>query len=144
MKNLNQNKNGFDLPDGFFEQQKNQLMQRITQGGFVQPVGFMELNKQQILHQTTKANHKPLRAYYVKLSITTAACFMLATLGYLFYEKHPSQDNNLSAQTIENYLIENDVDIEQVAELIAPVLQSTDETLLDNLNTNDILNEIEL
>ncbi|MEC3908348.1 hypothetical protein VOI54_15060 [Tamlana sp. 2201CG12-4] len=138
MKNIKLNdikSTGFNLPDGYLESFDDKLLNKLegkTQlesinSGFKTPEGYFKTVEETIINkvsinQKTKVISLVNKKTVIYISSIAAAVLLLFNLS--IFEKQPSF-NNLDTESVENYLIDENMSSYEIASLL------TDEQLND-------------
>ncbi|TAE90068.1 MAG: hypothetical protein EAY81_01285 [Bacteroidetes bacterium] len=96
-----QAKGGFTLPEQYFENSKQQLLQRINQGGFTTPDNYFEEAKANLLKQVTKPNKRFMLTFWKQ-----AAAVLLVSIGLYWFYSTPTATNiaDLNEEEIIHYV----------------------------------------
>ena len=136
---------GFTLPDGYFDQSRNQIMLRVNDGGFSAPEAYFEKSKTRLLNHIKP---KP-RLFYIN-PIWCAAAVLIVTLGlYIFMPLSNYKTENLvvTDEEIINYVLTDkltDLPIEALAvnEANSNKNESIPEEVIEGIDEETLVNEL--
>ena len=98
-----QAKGGFIAPEQYFENSRQQLLQRINQGGFTTPDNYFEEAKADLLKQVTKPNRRFMLSFWKQVA---AAAVLLGCIGvyWLYPTSTATNIADLNEEEIIHYV----------------------------------------
>jgi uncharacterized membrane protein YvbJ len=148
-------KTGFKIPDGYFEGLEDSILSQaklsnITNAGFKIPNGYLDSLEDKIINTVSKNDDVKVIKLFSKRNIIYASS-IAATILLLFnlsvFKQNPTYDS-LEMATIENYILNEDIDMDQIASLLTQE-ELTEENFIDtnyseeNMETY-ILNHVDI
>lgn len=143
-----ENKYGFDVPENYFEGNKQRLLQRANNGGFVVPEHYFNQSRNEIMNAVARQPGKG-RIVAIGKWWYAAAAILLVTAGLWLIPANDTPKAALDSVTNEeivNYFLasENISDI-PVNELYSTEIETTakeDEEMIYQLDEELLLNEL--
>lgn len=135
---------GFDVPNGFFEKSKQQLLLKTNNGGFGVPEKYFEEAKTDLLKRVTQPNKTFVLKSYWKYA---AAAILLLSIGLYWYLPVPVSPElaDLNEDEIINYVVSTGVEDYTIA-VIQPnetaIKDDHEEELIYQIEEDLIVNEL--
>ena len=122
----NINASGFKAPNDYFKNLEDNLLTEVklkalTNGsGFKIPKQYFELVEHQLIEKTTKVSAPKVITIFLKQNLIYAsgiAAAVLILVALFFFSTKPNW-NNLDAETVENYIIDENISAYEIAALL--------------------------
>lgn len=138
---------GFEMPEGYFEASRRQVLMRIQQGGFDVPKDYFEESRRSLIVKTAS---RPTKSRIIKLHPMwyAAAALLVASITWLVLPptQLPMADSkNISDEDIINYVVQHDVVDVPVSMLVSTehaVVSEQDIEIANQLDEETLLNEL--
>ena len=139
-KNINNNdKTGFKIPDGFFDGLEDTILSQARlknmakSSGFNIPENYLDAIEDNILSKVSKSdNVKVIKLFSRKniIYVSSIAAAVLLLFNLSVFKQVPTFDS-LELATVENYIINEDIDMDQITSLLTQE-ELTEENFMDN------------
>jgi len=155
MNSNNLNNNGFNTPDGYFENLNHRILNKAlfteNNGGLlVSDEYFNNLNKEIVRCTISK---KPIKTIYLNVALSAAAVLIACVMLFIFVPKnstHYADLNKLTEEQIIEHLQNDQISVELLCEagwcneidLKKESNSSIENYLLNEINNDEIINEL--